>query len=113
MVVWAGALGLVVLIRRPPISTRTATLFPSPTLVRLDVRRGTPRGILFSLYLPVAGRGGQLRRQGQRRAQAPGRGGVQGEPAAIQGRELADDRERSEEHTSELQSLMRISYAVF
>src|SRR3546814_9479386 len=33
--------------------------------------------------------------------------------ARAQGRELLDDSSRSEEHTSELQSLMRISYAVF
>src|SRR3546814_5565052 len=40
----------------------------------------------------------------EHRHQTPGRGRVVGEPASA---------ERSEEHTSELQSLMRISYAVF
>src|SRR3546814_4476088 len=75
------------MIRRPPRSTRTDTLFPYTTLFRSPGgHRG--RGV---------GRGEEDR---------PPRGGVGGDP----GDQLAD---RSEEHTSELQSLMRISYAVF
>src|SRR3546814_4800102 len=69
------------MIRRPPISTRTDTLFPYTTLFRSTCSR-PPR--------PVA-----------RPAASP-------RPAA---RPSPDHR--SEEHTSELQSLMRISYAVF
>src|SRR3546814_9038900 len=79
------------MIRPPPRSTRTDTLFPYPTLFRslaalspdevplnfLNPRPGTPFGDLE--VLPAAD--------------------------AL--------RARSEEHTSELQSLMRISYAVF
>src|SRR3546814_2181717 len=81
------------MIRRPPRSTRTDTLFPYTTLFRsLQPLQGV-RGKLTGLC------GGGLRR----RRSAPAGG-----PAAAPRR-----RRRSEEHTSELQSLMRISYAVF
>src|SRR3546814_8562096 len=80
--------------RRPPRSTRTDTLFPYTTLFRslagaavaaleVDAGNGQPAGHLF------------------RRVDRHGGGG------------LRDREVRSEEHTSELQSLMRISYAVF
>src|SRR3546814_9460571 len=70
------------MIRRPPRSTRTDTLFPYTTLFR------------SAAFAPAArGAGGR-------------RGGAGGNA-----RDLRDMR--SEEHTSELQSLMRISYAVF
>src|SRR3546814_8140528 len=87
------------MIRRPPRSTRTDTLFPYTTLFRSPRRAA----------------GGALYRRG--RAIGPGRR-AGGEPAAqalaAQGRGHPQDRRaRSEEHTSELQSLMRISYAVF
>src|SRR3546814_6777424 len=39
--------------------------------------------------------------------------GVRGEAAVLEAADQANQRSRSEEHTSELQSLMRISYAVF
>src|SRR3546814_2262404 len=82
------------MIRRPPRSTRTDTLFPYTTLFRsLDVAE-LPEELV------------------------PRDGWLADEDAA--GREVADhpgighdDGIRSEEHTSELQSLMRISYAVF
>src|SRR3546814_2890362 len=91
------------MIRRPPRSTRTDTLFPYTTLFRSAeadlqpdrARRGGP---------DRARRGGEerhridrplARRHRQRRQQR------------------VEQRLRSEEHTSELQSLMRISYAVF
>src|SRR3546814_3316417 len=74
------------MIRRPPRSTRTDTLFPYTTLFRSGHRHGSPArrpacgdGLRFCFFSPV---------QQQRSI-------------------------RSEEHTSELQSLMRISYAVF
>src|SRR3546814_16555321 len=97
------------MIRPPPRSTRTDTLFPYTTLFR-------------SLAFPVGAREQRQRRQlagppacdpgailaglpaqrpreeAQRTGQAPG---------------AAASDLRSEEHTSELQSLMRISYAVF
>src|SRR3546814_6929914 len=89
------------MIRQPPISTRTDTLFPYPTLFR---------------SLSRACRGdGPARASGD----PDGAGGrVRVHPADILGLlGLAglhiDRRDRSEEHTSELQSLMRISYAVF
>src|SRR3546814_8888594 len=79
------------MILRPPRSTRTDTLFPYTTLFRTDhqqVRRD-----------PVLLAGEQ----------------VAGAPHAAH--HLVEDQQhavaRSEEHTSELQSLMRISYAVF
>src|SRR3546814_1788154 len=82
------------MIRRPPRSTRTDTLFPYTTLFRSD--HGQPPRIRGD----HAGR--VPRPLG---AMGPGRG--DGRPHRI------PVPDRSEEHTSELQSLMRISYAVF
>src|SRR3546814_8026752 len=80
------------MIRRPPRSTRTDTLFPYTTLFR------SPRLRTRSLHAGRDPRDPRL--DGQlRRLRRPG---------------LEQDADhRSEEHTSELQSLMRISYAVF
>src|SRR6056297_4328864 len=70
------------MIRRPPISTRTDTLFPYTTLFRSDRKSTTSElqslGDSYAVFC--------LR---------------------------SEERRRSEEHTSELQSLRRISYAVF
>src|SRR3546814_3352617 len=85
------------MIRRPPRSTRTDTLFPYTTLFRsLPARRdrGQPRRAARLVQHPGDGA------EGGARAAGPDRGGHQ-------------EVRRSEEHTSELQSLMRISYAVF
>src|SRR3546814_4531159 len=90
-------------IRRPPRSTRTDTLFPYTTLFRsvLVPARGLPVRAARAAGL-VAGRQ-------RRRTRADDRF-----DAAGAGRGTAELRDRrSEEHTSELQSLMRISYAVF
>src|SRR3546814_1260768 len=88
------------MIRRPPRSTRTDTLFPYTTLFRSvepdalahvvggDLDHGEERAVL-------------------RLFQYKGRAG------GIWVASHARHCERSEEHTSELQSLMRISYAVF
>src|SRR3546814_9824475 len=80
-----------IMIRRPQRSTRTDTLFPYTTLFR-----------------------------SRRRGAGPARGLRDAEAALRVGRGYAPDgfrggvvRDRSEEQTSELQSLMRISYAVF
>src|SRR3546814_9160248 len=96
------------MIRRPPISTRTDTLFPYTTLFRSPARadRGMP--------LRVAGRAAAdgvlpARLHGLRHRAADG-DAAGGKPA---GDRRARRHVRSEEHTSELQSLMRISYAVF
>src|SRR3546814_18543310 len=86
------------MIRRPPRSTRTDTLFPYTTLFRSVASRLL---CLLQCHHGAVGRpGGDLR---HRRPLGGGRHGPQ-RPAAVG---------RSEEHTSELQSLMRISYAVF
>src|SRR3546814_9276482 len=96
------------MIRRPPRSTRTDTLFPYTTLFRL--RRAARRQPVA--HLPD-GLQGHLRPRGGWRA------GVLGQHRVLPGRRRrhragpAPPRGRSEEHTSELQSLMRISYAVF
>src|SRR3546814_1622174 len=74
------------MIRRPPRSTRTDTLVPYSTLFRSDRRRALR-------IMPVV---------------HPARAG-----AEVRRMHRDDRRQRSEEHTSELQSLMRISYAVF
>src|SRR3546814_10451630 len=78
------------MIRRPPRSTRTDTLFPYTTLFRSQPPTGEPPP--FSA--PPRSRRGVSR--WNRKAVRPLRASS-----------------RSEEHTSELQSLMRISYAVF
>src|SRR3546814_9021950 len=95
------------MIRRPPRSTRTDTLFPYTTLFRSLVRR---RQVVEGLLDVVSvGHAPSLPRFVRR-----GRGLSSGRKLAIGaagGR--ARQRPRSEEHTSELQSLMRISYAVF
>src|SRR3546814_2671129 len=94
------------MIRRPPRSTRTDTLFPYTTLFRsrCPCRRGaTTRRCSPSRPEPCAAR--RAKHRGCRRARAPAEGGNWPEDRAAP--------DRSEEHTSELQSLMRISYAVF
>src|SRR3546814_5385615 len=87
------------MIRRPPRSTRTDTLFPYATRFRSDRLR------LLALGLPAGGglQVGQLEELAPRMGPAAG---LQHRPRHARGA-------RSEEHTSELQSLMRIPYAVF
>src|SRR3546814_4230457 len=70
------------MIRRPPRSTRTDTLFPYTTLFRSPLHRRLPRGQAVETMHGYSDGGWWV-------------------------------QDRSEEHTSELQSLMRISYAVF
>src|SRR3546814_8409662 len=93
------------MIRRPPRSTRTDTLFPYTTLFRSDgLKRGQRLVVLPAISLQhaqVVEGFAVFRVVGQRFTQDAFAVGV----AVL---EL-----RSEEHTSELQSLMRISYAVF
>src|SRR3546814_18804150 len=88
------------MIRRPPRSTRTDTLLPYTALFRS--RRS---------LLPVARQHrGRLRARARRE-----RGGDRGRARPQDSGPSPRSRlaRRSEEHTSELQSLMRISYAVF
>src|SRR3546814_2925302 len=99
------------MIRRPPISTRTDTLFPYTTLFRSRARR--PRLGNPARHRPdPPDRDLRLPRRHGRRPVRPARcGAVADVPGA--GATAATPTGRSEEHTSELQSLMRISYAVF
>src|SRR3546814_2595948 len=97
------------MIRRPPRSTRTDTLFPYTTLFR-------SRGQADRRHRLARGAGdagaGRCRRRGC--AAQPGAAGAACGPV-LPGRQGGSQgaEDRSEEHTSELQSLMRISYAVF
>src|SRR3546814_7448270 len=88
------------MIRRPPRSTRTDTLFPYTTLFRS--RLGHAAGSDGGAAGAQAGIGFQPVHRG---------GGARDDRVALD--QEHDRRRRSEEHTSELQSLMRISYAVF
>src|SRR3546814_3678157 len=116
------------MIRRPPRSTRTDTLFPYTPLFRSTCRSSTasatdPLG--FSTE-GSAERGADQRRHaddgerhgadGAQRARLhPGHERLAGDDGKRSGREHRGERsdpDSSEEHTSELQSLMRISYAV-
>src|SRR3546814_7907820 len=102
------------MIRRPPRSTRTDTLFPYTTLFRSDVDHARVR-----IHLHLADRRpGRVGRdpagEGRDRAQGPTE--FLGQRRALvdrPGNVEEGQAPRSEEHTSELQSLMRISYAVF
>src|SRR3546814_6497037 len=90
--------------RRPPRSTRTDTLFPYTTLFR-SVRGALPAAP--DVAVEPAAAVVDVERQ------ALPHGGVLRDHRAVIGLVVAEDEGRSEEHTSELQSLMRISYAVF
>src|SRR3546814_6248884 len=87
------------MIRRPPRSTRTDTLFPYTTLFRSP--RDDGRGRISA---------GQGLRSNRSR---PPRSRDRTVARHVLGHRLVGRADRSEEHTSELQSLMRISYAVF
>src|SRR3546814_8787071 len=89
--------------RRPPRSTRTDTLFPYTTLFRSEQHRRYSLGHIYSRLSTTAVGSPQLR--------------VANVDLSAYVRKTAAmgvlKLYRSEEHTSELQSLMRISYAVF
>src|SRR3546814_8896825 len=103
------------MIRRPPRSTRTDTLCPYTTLFRsvrqpggqredrrLDRERQEQHHLEHHAQ-PGVQLGDPQRELGE--VEGPGRG--------IHHTDRGEEQQRSEEHTSELQSLMRISYAVF
>src|SRR3546814_4795005 len=102
------------MIRPPPKSTRTDTRFPYTTLFRSATTCGPCSGIRRGPHNFPAPAGHAI-------SSAANRGGP---PLGKRSKTLTFDattqvlvrrllRDRSEEHTSELQSLMRISYAVF
>src|SRR3546814_5545416 len=109
--------------RRPPRSTRTDTLFPYTTLFRstyvmlkphdqwpdprkskaqlvseIEAAAQTVPGTVYGFSQPIQLRFNEL---------------ISGVRSDVAVKIFGDDLDRSEEHTSELQSLMRISYAVF
>src|SRR3546814_6831184 len=91
--------------RRPPRSTRTDTLFPYTTLFRsLNIRRKLQGDRASDTLYAVCALAHSLAEDGRKPEATKILADVLG---AWQG------GARSEEHTSELQSLMRISYAVF
>src|SRR3546814_6669971 len=73
----------------------------------------SPRRRQGRCYTTVQGCGRRVCDAVRRPAVRHGAGGTCGSSAGAAGRGYAPDGSRSEEHTSELQSLMRISYAVF
>src|SRR3546814_3879006 len=100
------------MIPRHPRSTRTGTLVPYTTLFRsiFADSEGESKGAVFTIY---------LQRYEGTEERTSARAPIERPPAA---KDLTgggtimlveDEDPRSEEHTSELQSLMRISYAVF
>src|SRR3546814_8323794 len=105
---------MFLMIRRPPRSKRTDTLFPYTTLFRSDFLREASGHVLDGLGALFAheiippdftGAGFTLSRVDV--------AAIDTGPAAVLYYTDPEARRRSEEHTSELQSLMRISYAVF
>src|SRR3546814_4470998 len=84
------------MIRRPPRSTRTDTLFPYTTLFR-----SVPYGELLEIDLYALAMTAQMQAE------------VLAHYERYDFHPAVSRLQRSEEHTSELQSLMRISYAVF
>src|SRR3546814_7636611 len=104
------------MIRRPPRSTRTDTLFPYTTLCRsrpwrpllLAYEQIHIFGFVRRFFAGLLGFDGNCGKETRRHQRLPQ---VIHFSAVIQ--LTAFEPGRSEEHTSELQSLMRISYAVF
>src|SRR3546814_954918 len=94
--------------RRPPRSTRTDTPCPYTTLFRSDPRgyaRLAAVDAIFPAQPPAAETAAGAEAGARAHHGQPAAATLHGNPGPRQG--------RSEEHTSELQSLMRISYAVF
>src|SRR3546814_2301127 len=112
------------MIRRPPRFTRTATLFPYTPLFRSQALAERGERGLDACLLPVESGMASWPEvevdaaQAARLSHGQGVAGGFHPPGAVAifdpgGRALGLGEVRSEEHTSELQSLMRISYAVF
>src|SRR3546814_2591685 len=93
------------MIRRPPRSTRTDTLFPYTTLFRSPWKHGC-------IAIGLIG-GAAAHKAARHRTLIDYSGAMEVNKLVLEAIALRKCLERSEEHTSELQSLMRISYAVF
>src|SRR3546814_5599627 len=99
------------MIRRPPRSTRTDTLFPYTTLFRSINAQTAKEWGLVSEVVPAAELMDRARTLADKICgQAPD---VLRMTKQLLRQGMMTSFDRSEEHTSELQSLMRISYAVF
>src|SRR3546814_5750932 len=96
------------MIRRPPRSTRTDTLFPYTTLFRSRVRQYHSE-LFATVAADVIGLAQTLLQEQREALDHPVAHGMT--KGVVDLLEVVDIR--SEEHTSELQSLLRISYAVF
>src|SRR3546814_14356159 len=94
------------MIRRPPRDTRTDTLFPYTTLFRswCESKMDAPARPVPPIYCPE---------QAADAIVAAAEDGRRSDVLGSWNRMIVSLASRSEEHTSELQSLMRISYAVF
>src|SRR3546814_8193550 len=98
------------MIRRPPRSTRTDTLLPYTTLFRSlppSFLSSSPATVRSPRTWAVKEKSGRLMRPAGAAEDTACRA------LTARGHGLQSRARRSEEHTSELQSLMRISYAVF
>src|SRR3546814_2335191 len=116
------------MIRRPPRSTRTDTLFPYTTLFRsTDILEKNPSPVaaeavvriseLFAIERDIKGAPPDERRRVRQQLALPKlaalRPWLQAQMQGLSSDSALAKACRSEEHTSELQSLMRSSYAVF
>src|SRR3546814_6312959 len=109
------------MIRRPPRSTRTDTLFPYTTLFRSSQPRATPQEEIQAIIKKYAPENLSCTTFNALQTQNKVTVGHYSYSFWVPGTSATDDEAtrkaftemRSEEHTSELQSLMRISYAVF
>src|SRR3546814_8624265 len=109
------------MLRLPPRATRTDTLFPDTTLFRSTARRDLgraaqrPHAIVAAEFIPTPIPDGDARGAAAHRGTADPAASIRQRASeiAVPRKGRAVNTVRSEEHTSELKSLMRISYAVF
>src|SRR3546814_945001 len=95
------------MLRRPPRSTRTDTLFPYTTLFRsVGISRNHSGATPIATGTSASKKAATVQPHRHRASNSPSN-------TATPSSGRKDASGRSEEHTSELQSLMRISYAVF
>src|SRR3546814_20337935 len=95
------------MIRRPPRSTRTDTLFPYTTLFRSSVKWKPIERTMFYASVATGFKSGAFN------LLSGFQDALLEQVFAFGPEDSINYEVRSEEHTSELQSLMRISYAVF